>query len=149
MPRIMLIVLLGSFLWFSARNLSGQTHDDDDSKGQAIVFHVTSVSHHDDATVCQSGECSATKFTVEGYSDTLHVGKRVKYVLTCDEYWVQQPAPHFTITCGKVHADNSYDARLFADSIAFIDNRPKPQDSPLEANYDIESEREEAVKPSK
>lgn len=146
MSRFACAVLLGSLLLLTG-SVRGQ--DNDGSQGQTLVFHVTSVSQEDDTSYCQPTECSATLFTVEGYTDTLHVGKRIKYVLTCDE--ISTLASHLVVTCFRVHADDDYDATLLADSIAFADSKPKPQNvekSPRGAAYDIQSEREVA-KPRK
>jgi hypothetical protein len=142
-----MIVLVGSLLLFAGR-LSGQSQDDDGSKGRKIIFHVTSVRHEDDATVCRSGECSATKFTVEGYADGPHTGSRIEYVLTCDEYLAYKPKPHLSLICGRVQANSNYDATLYPDSIYFLVNTPKSAGSAIEANYEIESD-EEVSKPSK
>lgn len=146
MSRFAYAVLLGSLLLLTG-SVRGQ--NDDGSQGQTLVFHVTSVSQEDDATYCQPTECSATKFTVEGYTDTLHAGERIKYVLTCDE--ISTLARHIVVTCFRVHADNDYDATLLPDSIAFADSKPKPQNvenPPRGVAYDIQSEREVA-KPRK
>jgi hypothetical protein len=140
MPRVLILVFAVTLL-VSIEHLSGQTQDDDGSKGRKITFHVTSVRHEDDATVCQTGECSATKFTVEGYADGSHTGSRIEYVLTCDEYLAYKPKPHISLICGRVHANNNYDAMLYPDSIYFL-NAPKPADSAMEANYEIESDKE-------
>ncbi len=145
MSRFAYAVLLGSLLLLTGL----RAQDDDHSKSQTLVFHVTSVSQEDDTTYCQPNECSATRFTVEGYTDTLHVGKRINYVLTCDEIFTL--ARNLVATCFRVHADNDYDATLLQDSIAFADSKPKPQsveNPPREVAYDIQSEREVA-KPRK
>lgn len=151
MSRFAYAVLLGSLLLLTG-SVRGQDDDGshgDGSQGQTLVFHVTSVSQEDDTTYCEPTECSATKFTIEGYTDTLHAGKRIKYVLTCDE--ISTLTRQLVATCFRVHADNDYDATLLPDSIAFADSKPKPQNvknPPREAAYDIQSEREVA-KPRK
>jgi hypothetical protein len=147
MSRFAYAVLLGSLLLLMTGSVRGQ--DNDGSQGQTLVFHVTSVSQEDDTTYCQPTECSATKFTVEGYTDTLHVGKRINYVLTCDE--ITSLTRHIVVKCFRVHADNDYDATLLPDSIAFADSKPKPQtvaNPPRDVAYDIQLEREVA-KPRK
>lgn len=141
MPKAAIVVLVGS-LSLLAGHLNGQSQDDDGTKGRRIIFHVTSVHRADDDSLCQSGECSATKFTVEGYANGTHPGFRIEYVLTCDEYMVHKPNPHITISCGRVHANNDYEATVFTDSIAFIDSKPKAEGSPAEVDYDIKSEKE-------
>src|ERR1039458_3799254 len=72
----------------------GATVDSDGTKGTKITFHVTSVRYEEDSTVCDTGECSATKFTIEGYADGAHTGSRIAYVLTCDEYLAYKPTAH-------------------------------------------------------
>lgn len=134
------LVLSGSLLLFSGR-MHGQSPDDNGKKGTKITFHVTSVTHNDDDTVCQSGECSATKFTVEGYAIAVNTGSRIEYVLTCDEYFASKPTVHVAVACSKLHANNDYDARLLSDSIDFWpDERYTPP--PMRAIYSIESEKE-------
>jgi hypothetical protein len=146
MRRIVMIALVGSLFLFSGRS-TGQTQDDASSKGRKINFHVTSVRQEDDKTVCQTGECSATKITVEGYANLPHTGSRIDFVLTCEEYLAYKPKPHISLSCARVHANSNYDAILYPDSIYFL-NMPKPADSAMEANYEIESD-EEVNKPSK
>jgi hypothetical protein len=119
-----------------------QTSDDDGTKGTKIIFHVTSVSQQEDPETCQAAQCSATKFTIEGYADVQHDSHLTQYVLTCSEILASTPSPHFAITCGRVHANSDYDARLFADSIVFEGGKPKSKDDPPEAAYSIASEKE-------
>jgi hypothetical protein len=52
------------------------------------------------------------------------------------------------MVCGRVHANNDYDAELFADSVFFTDSKPKPTGAPPEAGYRIVSEKE-MIKPRK
>jgi hypothetical protein len=126
---------------------SGATVHNDGAKGIHVTFHVTSVRYEEDSTVCDTGECSATKFTIEGYANGAPSGSRIAYVLTCDEFVVYKPTPHITLSCGSVHANNDYDARVFGDSISFW-----PEDKytppPLRGLYNIVSEQE-VSKPGK
>jgi hypothetical protein len=95
------------------------TVHNDGTKGIKITFHVTSVRSEEDPTVCDTGECSATKFTVDGYTDGMQDDRRVVFVLTCDEFLAYKPTPHITMSCSRVHANNDYDAELFGSSISF------------------------------
>jgi len=121
--------------------LLAQKSDDDGTRGTIITFHVTSVRHEDDSTVCGSGECSATKFTIEGYANGAHTGTRIAYVLTCDEYVAYKPTPHISMACVRVHANTDYDVRLFADSISFWPEE-KFTPPPDRVLYSIETEKE-------
>jgi hypothetical protein len=42
----------------------------------------------------------------------------------------------FTIVCDRVHAHNDYDARLFANAIAFGEYKPQSPGEPMNAAYD-------------
>ena len=125
----------------------GATVHDDGTKGIQITFHVTSVRREEDSAFCDTGECSATKFTIEGYADDMYRGSRVAYVLTCDEIMAVKPTPHFTAICSKVHAHIDYDAWVFGNSIGFWPEG-KHHPPPGLMLYDIESEKE-VSKPSK
>ena len=140
------LVLLGNQLSFNCL-LFAQAQDQDKGK-QKILFHVTSVRSEDDPDSCQTGECSATRFTLEGYADVNHDGHLTEYVLKCVEYLAYNPTLHYTMVCGRVHANNDYDAGLFADSVFFTDSKPKPTGAPHEAGYRIVSEKE-MIKPRK
>lgn len=62
-----------------AISLSAQTIYSD-----PIAFHVTSVAQGDAADFCTTGQCSATRFTVEGYAAGEN-GTTVEYILDCVE----------------------------------------------------------------
>jgi len=127
----------------------GATVHNDGTKGIQITFHVTSVRYEEDSAYCDTGECSATKFTIEGYADDMHTGSRVAYLLTCDEFVAYKPTPQTTVSCGSVHANNDYDARVFGDSISFWpEEKKKYTPPPLRGLYLIVSEKE-VSKPSK
>src|SRR5665213_3559837 len=100
-----ILILLPTFLL-------AQKTDVDGKMGARINFHVTSVRYEDDPSACPIAACSAKKFTVEGYADGA-TGIRIAYVLTCDELVAFKPTTHVAISCGSVHANNDYDARLF------------------------------------
>lgn len=141
MPTAFFLALAGSLLLFAGQSLA-QSSDDDGPKGVKILFHVTSVSQRDDPDSCPAAQCSATKFTVEGYADVQHNRHPTQYVLKCSEILVSNPSPHYAVTCGRVHSNNDYDATLFADSIYFRDRKPKQDGAPPEALYIIVSEKE-------
>jgi hypothetical protein len=125
----------------------GATVYSDGTKGTKITFHVTSVRHEDDPAFCDTGECSATNLTVEGYTDGMQADTRVVFVLTCDELVAYKPTPHITASCGSVHANNDYDAWMFGSSIAFWPPE-KYTPPPLRVHFYIVSEKE-VSKPSK
>jgi hypothetical protein len=134
------LVLLSTLLPFNCQLLA---QDQNQLQGkQKIVFHVTSVRSEDATDWCQTGECSATRFTLEGHANVNHDGHLTQYVLKCVEVMAVNPSPHNTVVCGRVHANNDYDAFLFADSIFFADNKPKSSGAPFESGYSIVSEKE-------
>jgi hypothetical protein len=63
-------------------------------KGTPITCHVTAVRFEDAHDWCTTGECSAVRFTIEGFAG------ETEYVLDCVEVLVQNPSPHYTIVCG-------------------------------------------------
>jgi hypothetical protein len=143
MARITTLMLAGSLLLLSGR-LDGQTKEDG-LNGTKIVFHVTAVSQKEDPIVCDTGECSAMKFTIEGYAGGEQAGYQIEYVLTCDEYLAYKPTPHLSTSCSRLHANNSYLARLYDDSISFwpdIKDAGKDSQSPMRILYRIVSEKE-------
>jgi hypothetical protein len=119
-----------------------------EQNGQRITFHVTAVRSEDAHDYCTSGDCSATRFTVEGYSDVLGDSSLTEYVLECIEIMAQKPSPHFSVVCDRVHSHNDYSARLMADAIAFRDSKPHSSDEPVVSAYHIVSEKE-VVKPKR
>lgn len=125
----------------------GATTHNDAKTVLHITFHVTSVRYEDESSDCDPSKCSAKKFTIEGYADGAHTGRRTAYVLTCDEYVVFKPTAHAAVTCGSVHADNDYDARVFGNSINFWPEE-KYTPPPLRGLYNIVSETE-VSKPNK
>jgi hypothetical protein len=143
------LMLLGTLMEFSSQLLAqDQEHD---HGWQKIVFHVTSVRSEDATDWCQTGECSATRFTIEGYSDVKQDGHLTEYVLKCVEVTVIDPSPHKTFVCAHLHANNDYDALLVRESISFYPfGKPMPAGSLDQALslYSIASEKEMA-KPKK
>jgi hypothetical protein len=125
--RITAIALLGIF--FCGRSLGQE-------RGQDISFHVTGVHSEEAHDWCATGECSATRITVEGYSNT------TEYVLDCVEVITHKPSPHYADYCDHVHAHNDYDAKLWADSIGFKPIKPQTADETPVSLYHIVSEKE-------
>jgi hypothetical protein len=126
-------------------NRDSQQSANDIAKWPRIVFHVTSSKKGDDPDSCQTGQCEATLFTVEGHADVNHDGRLTQYVLKCMEYIALGPSPHQTIACAHLHAGINYDAWLVDDTISFLNPsewKPLTSSSPSVANYDIVSERE-------
>jgi hypothetical protein len=108
----------------------------EDAQTEHVTFHVSSIQSGDaTGDWCNSGKCSAKKFTVEGYTDS------TEYVLECVELFATEPSPHYTIVCPKLHAHNDYAARLGADFIAFGDDK-KATGEPILSAYQIVSEKE-------
>jgi hypothetical protein len=126
---------------------SGSTLHNGGTKGTQIVFHVTSVRYEEEPDFCGDGTCSATKTTVEGYSDGMQTGSRVIFVLNCDEIVALKPPPNVAVSCGSVHANNDYDAWVFNSSISFWP-REKYTPPPLRGSFRIVSEKE-VNKPSR
>jgi hypothetical protein len=126
---------------------SGSTVHNGGTKGTQIVFHVTSVRYEEEPNFCGDGTCSATKTTVEGYSDGMQTDSRVIFVLNCDETVALKPTPKVAVSCGSIHADNDYDAWVFNSSISFWP-REKYTPPPLRGSFKIVSEKE-VSKPSK
>jgi hypothetical protein len=117
------------------------------SESPKIVFHVTSVEQGEAIDWCTTGKCSATRFTVRGYAVDIEDRTPIEYVLDCVETIVNEPKPHVTAQCPRLHAHKDYDATLGADSIFFADSpsdssgRPST-DKPIVMGYTIKSEKE-------
>ncbi len=127
------LIMTTALLWMLLNGrLLGQ------QKGTPITFHVTAVrseEEHDVGERCQ-GDCSRTRITVEGYSNA------TEYVLACVEVTAYKPSTHLVVSCGRVHANNDYIARRYADSIAFGEYKPQSPDEPVASAYEIVSEQE-------
>jgi hypothetical protein len=119
----------------------GATVHNDGTKRIPINFHVKSVRYEEDSAFCAPGDCSATKFTIEGYSDGIHTGSRVAYLLTCDQLVANKPTPHIALSCGNIHANYDYDAKLNGDLICFWPEE-KYSPPPFRGCYQIVSEKE-------
>jgi hypothetical protein len=110
-------------------------------KGTPITFHVSAVRSEEAHDWCMTGECNATRFTVEGYADVKGDSSLVEYVLDCVQIMAHKPSPHFTVVCVQVHAHNDYDAKLYSNAILFGDATTQ-SDGPMLAGYQIVSEKE-------
>ena len=108
-----------------------------------ITFHVSAVRSEEAHDWCTSGECSATRYTVEGYSDVKGDSVLTEYLLECIEVMASKPRPHLTNVCGRVHAHNDYEAQLWSDSIFFGDEtKPQSSEGVVTVGYHIVSEKE-------
>jgi len=111
-----------------------------------IVLHVASVAKEEATDYCTTGMCSgsATRFTIGGYSHDTDDGSPVEYVLDCVETIGNEPKPHITIACPRVHAHKEYDTTLNADSVCFAGSpiQSAAADQPPVACYSIKSEKE-------
>ena len=108
---------------------------------QKIPFHVTAVRSEEASDVCASDSgCTATRFTVEGYSAMKD--HSTDYVLDCVEITALKPSPHPMVECDRVHAHNDYVVRLMSDAIAFGEAKPRSPDGPGQSAYRIVSEKE-------
>ena len=105
---------------------------------------MTSVRSSDAKDWCTTGKCSATRFTVEGYIHGKNEPVSVEYVLECVEVLANEPSPHLTIVCVRVHANNDYSVILGADTVAFEPEKEgaSKADAPAISAYSIVSERE-------
>jgi hypothetical protein len=111
-------------------------------KGTPITFHVTAVRSEEAHDWCTTGECSATRYTVEGHSEVKSDSSLIEYVLECVQVMALKPSPHFTIVCDQVHAHSDYDATLWSNAISFRPPTPQSTDGPTVAAYQIVSEKE-------
>jgi hypothetical protein len=105
---VALLMVLSVLLPFRER-LFGQ-----ESTAQKIVFHVTAVrSGHAGGDWCSSGDCIATRFTVEGYSDIggdLHL---TEYALECVQTIPLKLTPNSVLVkCPRLHPNNDYESSI-------------------------------------
>ena len=107
--------------------------------GEKVAFHVTSVSQADATDYCTTGKCSATRFTVEGYTQDKDAA--VQYVLECVETLVNEPTPHYTVRCARVHSHSDYLVKIVDDWVTFGDS-PAQEKEPIIVSYLIKSEKE-------
>lgn len=134
--EIVALLMLAGLLPLSEQ-LLGQ-----EKTAQKMIFHVTAVRSEEPPDWCTTGECSATRFTVEGYSVVKGDLHSTEYVLECIEALRVHPSPSdFRAVCDRLHANNEYDALLWGDSISFGDAKPTP-DGIARILYKIVSEKE-------
>jgi len=100
-----------------------------------ISFHVTSVRQNEAEDYCTEANCSAIRFTVEGYSDASS-DSRIQYLLECVEV-TPNGSVHPTMGCVHLHANGDYVAQLWDESITFPITTPNG----FVANYKIKSEK--------
>jgi hypothetical protein len=118
---------------FSALVISLESLGEDTEKA---MFHVTSVQSGEAKDWCTTGKCSATKITVEGYTNS------VEYVLECVQTIANEPSPHVTVVCDHVHANSDYVVRIGADYIGFGEPQKSSETEPFHSLYQIVSEKE-------
>jgi hypothetical protein len=109
------------------------------SQDEKAVFHVTSVEQEEAKDYCTTGKCSATRFTVEGYTQDKDAD--IQYVLDCVEILVEEPTPHISVQCVRVHSHSDYMVKIGSDFIAFGDSQSS-QSKPIVSAYRIKSEKE-------
>ncbi len=131
---IIALLMIASSLLPLSELLLGQ-----EQSPQKIIFHVTAVSSGEARDWCTTGKCSARRFTVEGYSNVKGDPNLTEYVLEGVEVIANDPKPHFTHQCVRLHANSDYKASLFDDSIAFSTTSSSGQFVP---DYNIVSEKE-------
>jgi hypothetical protein len=108
---------------------------------EKVTFHVTSVSQADATDWCTTGKCSATRITVEGYTQDKDAA--VQYVRDCVEVFANEPTPHKSVQCVKVHSHADYEVTIGADFILFSHDAPtKQENEPSVSGYSIKSEKE-------
>ena len=125
------LILASIFLVAFAGQVSGQD--------EKVTFHVTSVEQDEAKDYCTTGKCSATRFTVEGYTQDKDAS--VQYVLDCVEVIANEPTPHISVQCARVHSHSDYMVKIGADFVAFEDS-PSSQHEPYASAYRIKSEKE-------
>jgi hypothetical protein len=130
---LVLAILILTVLHFGRSTLAGQSDE-------KITFHVTSVSQADATDYCTTGKCSATRFTVEGYTQDKDAA--VQYVLECVETLVNEPTPHYTVRCARVHSHADYLVKIIDDWIIFGDPPATQDKEPILSSYQIKSEKE-------
>lgn len=123
------VVVILSVLFISAP--SSESEDP-----PTTTLHVTSVKSEEAKDWCTDGKCSATRYTVEGYADS------VDYVLDCVQVMATEPSPHFVTVCSHVHANSDYAVKILSDAVSFLDEAGSSGTEPSHALYQIVSEKE-------
>jgi len=119
--------------------LGSATFGQKKTEATKATLHVTSVRQAEAEDYCQTNECSATRFTVEGYVDVKGDPDAVEYALECVETWAMKPKPHVTGSCIKVHAHNDYLVKVFPEAV-FFEHEGNVEG--IELGYKILSEKE-------
>ncbi len=105
-----------------------------------VRFHVTTVEQGEATDYCTTGKCSATRFTVEGYT-TPDKDASIQYVLDCVETIMVEPnSSTSNVLCARVHSHNDYMVEVGAEFI-FFDSYPSDRKG-LQIAYNIKSEKE-------
>ena len=106
--RLALIMLASSLLPLSEQ-LLGQKQT-----AQKIIFHVTAVRSGDaGGDWCTNGDCIATRFTVEGYSDIKGDSHLTAYVLECVQpIPIKRSPDSVLVECPRLHPNNDYESIL-------------------------------------
>ena len=141
-PALILTVLFGLLL-------GGRSHAQELPKA---ILHVTSVRSGEAANIwCTTGNCSATKLTVEGYVNAKNGATSVEYVLECVEVMALDPTPHDTIVCDHVHANKDYVVNILPRAVGFVSETEAQKVGQITSGrnvsprtYDIKSEKEVA-----
>jgi|ERR1700677_2488241 hypothetical protein len=129
------------YVTFASIILLTMTAQAPSQQDEKVTFHVTSVEQSDATDWCTTGKCSATRITVEGY--TQEKDAAVQYVLDCVEVVANEPTPHKSIQCVKVHSHVDYEVTIGADFILFASDAPTKQEKePFVSGYRIKSEKE-------
>jgi len=105
-----------------------------------VLFHVTSVEQDEAKDTCSPDKCSATRFTVEGYTQDKDV--TVQYALDCVEVLSCDPKPHISVKCVRVHAHSDNMVKVGADFVIFGDFPITQTSEPFHSGYRIKSEKE-------
>lgn len=115
---------------------TGQISSQDDR----VSFHVTSVEQDEAKDYCSSDKCSATRFTVEGYTQDKE--SVVQYVLDCVEVLSYDPKPDISVQCVRIHSHNDYMVKVGSDFVIFGDAPATQTSEPFISGYRIKSEKE-------
>jgi hypothetical protein len=111
------------------------------SQGDKAVLHVTSVRKEEAKDWCDTGNCAATRFTVEGYRAAKNPNQVIRYVLECIEV-VNLETNRISLDCARVQAGEDYDVKVWPDAIV-LQPPPAPTEGTAHGVYSIKSQREE------
>ena len=122
-----------------ALSLSGVITQAQELKSDVISFHVTSVQRSDNSAACQTGSCSAMKYSIEGFVSVSQSPTKTQYLITCDEFRSDRPFLHRNNICARFHAGEVYTAEVRSDRISFPHSH---LNKAFETDYRIVSEKE-------